>query len=242
MPASNARPRAPELPARGPRSGDLTQRPAEPRELADDQAVAALQDARQPGGGRLDEVVDAEVVRSRFADPLPLRGGQAAPPRVHAIQVARRHRRNPPPRRRNEPSRGPPSANRIHPPKRLTSPRPAWGAPASPRAVVGSARGGRTGPPPSTSTVVRAPGAAAGTVSRSRTTRSATLTVSKGGPSRAVAGPVHDDEVDLLLGCGIDPGVPETGRLNVRHRRRSRLAREAVRRFSSQPKPIAYGE
>ena len=55
---------------------DLTQRAAEPRELADDQAVAALQDARQlveppalfgglSGGGRLDEVVDADVMRPR---------------------------------------------------------------------------------------------------------------------------------------------------------------------------------
>ena len=55
---------------------DLTQRPAEPRELADDQAVAAAEDARQlvepptllkslPGGSRLDEVIDAEVVLQR---------------------------------------------------------------------------------------------------------------------------------------------------------------------------------
>ena len=60
---------------------DLTQRPAEPRELADDQAVAAAEDARQlveppallgglSGGGRLDEVVDAEVVRSRVLEAL----------------------------------------------------------------------------------------------------------------------------------------------------------------------------
>ena len=55
---------------------DLTQRPAEPRELADDQAVAALQGIRQiveptallgglSGGGRFDEVVDADIVRPR---------------------------------------------------------------------------------------------------------------------------------------------------------------------------------
>ena len=58
---------------------DLTQRPTEPGEFAHDQAVAALQDARQlveppaflgrlSGGGRLDEVVDAEVVRSRVLE------------------------------------------------------------------------------------------------------------------------------------------------------------------------------
>ena len=58
---------------------DLTQRPAEPGKFAHDQAVAALQDARQlvespaflgrlSGGGRLDEVVDAEVVRSRVLE------------------------------------------------------------------------------------------------------------------------------------------------------------------------------
>ena len=55
---------------------DLTQRPAEPREFADDEAVAALEAVEQlveppsllgslPGGGRLDEVVDAEVVLAR---------------------------------------------------------------------------------------------------------------------------------------------------------------------------------
>ena len=55
---------------------DLTQRAAEPRELADDQAVAALQGIRQiveptallgglSGGGRFDEIVDADVVRPR---------------------------------------------------------------------------------------------------------------------------------------------------------------------------------
>ena len=54
---------------------DLTQRPAEPREFADDEAVTALQVARQlveasallgglPGGGGLDELVDVDVVRS----------------------------------------------------------------------------------------------------------------------------------------------------------------------------------
>ena len=52
---------------------DLTQRAAEPGEFADDQAVAALEAVQQlvapaaflgslPGGGRLDEVVDPEVV------------------------------------------------------------------------------------------------------------------------------------------------------------------------------------
>ena len=56
---------------------DLTQRPAEPGEFADDQAVAGLQGARQlvqpsaallgslSGGGRLDEVVDVEAVLLR---------------------------------------------------------------------------------------------------------------------------------------------------------------------------------
>ena len=54
---------------------DGPQRPAEPREFADDEAVTALQEARQlveasallgglPGGGGLDELVDADVVRS----------------------------------------------------------------------------------------------------------------------------------------------------------------------------------
>ena len=57
----------------------VTYRAAEPRELADDQAVAALQDARQlveppalfgglSGGGRLDEVVDADVMRPRVLE------------------------------------------------------------------------------------------------------------------------------------------------------------------------------
>ena len=52
---------------------DLTQRPAEPGEFADDQTVAALEDVQQlvepaalfgslSRGGRLNEVVDAEVV------------------------------------------------------------------------------------------------------------------------------------------------------------------------------------
>ena len=60
---------------------DLTQRPAEPRELADDQAVATLQGIRQiveptallgglSGGGRFDEVVDADVVRPRVPEGL----------------------------------------------------------------------------------------------------------------------------------------------------------------------------
>ena len=55
---------------------DLTQRPAEPGEFGDDQAVASLEDLHQlvepaallgslSGGGRLDEVVDAEVVLAR---------------------------------------------------------------------------------------------------------------------------------------------------------------------------------
>ena len=55
---------------------DLTQRAAEPGEFADDQAVAGLEGARQlvqppaflgslSGGGRLDEVVDVEVVLLR---------------------------------------------------------------------------------------------------------------------------------------------------------------------------------
>ena len=70
----------PELPARGPGLGegvedgdDLTQRPTEPGEFADDQTVAALEDVHQlvepsalfgslSRGGRLDEIVDAEVV------------------------------------------------------------------------------------------------------------------------------------------------------------------------------------
>ena len=67
---------------------DLTQRPAEPGELADDQAVAALQDARQlveptallgclSGGGCLDEVVDVEVVLPRV-----LQDGEALAARV----------------------------------------------------------------------------------------------------------------------------------------------------------------
>jgi hypothetical protein len=58
---------------------DLTQRPAEPGEFADDQAVAALEAVQQlvepasllgslPGGGRLDEVVDAEVVLARVLE------------------------------------------------------------------------------------------------------------------------------------------------------------------------------
>ena len=58
---------------------DLTQRPTEPREFADDQAVSALQDAYQliepaaffgslSRGGRLDKVVDAEVVLSRVLE------------------------------------------------------------------------------------------------------------------------------------------------------------------------------
>ena len=58
---------------------DLTQRPAEPGEFADDQVVAGLQGARQlvqpaallgglPGSGRLDEIVDADVVRSRVLE------------------------------------------------------------------------------------------------------------------------------------------------------------------------------
>ena len=52
---------------------DLTQRATEPGEFADDQTVAALEDVHQlvetaalfrslSGGGRLDEIVDAEVV------------------------------------------------------------------------------------------------------------------------------------------------------------------------------------
>ena len=52
---------------------DLTQRPTEPREFADDQTVAALEDVHQlvepaalfgslSRGGRLDEIVDAEIV------------------------------------------------------------------------------------------------------------------------------------------------------------------------------------
>ena len=52
---------------------DLTQRPTEPGEFADDQTVAALEDVHQfvepaalfgslSRGGRLDEIVDAEVV------------------------------------------------------------------------------------------------------------------------------------------------------------------------------------
>ena len=58
---------------------DLTRRPTEPREFADDQAVAALENAHQlvepaallgslSGGGRLDEVVDAEVVLPRVLE------------------------------------------------------------------------------------------------------------------------------------------------------------------------------
>jgi hypothetical protein len=71
----------------------LAQGPAEPRELADDEAVARLEDARQlveppallrglPGRRRLDEVVDAEVVRTRV-----LEDGQAL-----AAQVLLRRR------------------------------------------------------------------------------------------------------------------------------------------------------
>ena len=52
---------------------DLTQRPADPGEFADDQAVASLEDGHQlvergalfgslSRGGRFDEIVDAEVV------------------------------------------------------------------------------------------------------------------------------------------------------------------------------------
>ena len=60
----------------GVEDGDnLTQRPTEPREFADDQAVSALEDAHQlieaaalfgslSRGGRLNEIVDAEVVLS----------------------------------------------------------------------------------------------------------------------------------------------------------------------------------
>ena len=63
---------------------DLTQRAAEPGEFADDQAVAALEAVQQlvepasllgslAGGGRLDEVVDAEVVLARvLEDGTPL--------------------------------------------------------------------------------------------------------------------------------------------------------------------------
>ena len=58
---------------------DLTQRAAEPGEFADDQAVTALEAIQQlvepasllgslPGGGRLDEVVDAEVVLARVLE------------------------------------------------------------------------------------------------------------------------------------------------------------------------------
>ena len=58
---------------------DLPQRPAEPRELADNEAVAGLEDARQlvepppllrglSGGRRLDEVVDPEIVRTRVLE------------------------------------------------------------------------------------------------------------------------------------------------------------------------------
>ena len=58
---------------------DLTQRAAEPGEFADDQAVAALEAVQQlvepasllgslPGGGRLDEVADAEVVLARVLE------------------------------------------------------------------------------------------------------------------------------------------------------------------------------
>ena len=90
---------------------DLTQRPAEPGEFAHDQAVAALQDARQlvespaflgrlSGGGRLDEVVDAEVVRSRvledgeaLAAHVLLRGRLPPPPVSRARRPARGHPR-----------------------------------------------------------------------------------------------------------------------------------------------------
>ena len=58
---------------------DLPQRPTEPGEFADDQAVAVLEDAHQlvkpaalfgslSGGGRLDEVVDAEIVLARVLE------------------------------------------------------------------------------------------------------------------------------------------------------------------------------
>ena len=74
---------------------DLPEGPAEPRKLADHEAVAGLEDARQlveppallrglSGGGRLDEVVDPEVVRTRV-----LEDGEAL-----AAQVLLR-RRNP---------------------------------------------------------------------------------------------------------------------------------------------------
>ena len=67
---------------------DLTQRPAEPGEFADDQTVAGLQGVRQlvqpatllgslSGGGRLDEVVDVEVVLPRV-----LQDGEALAARV----------------------------------------------------------------------------------------------------------------------------------------------------------------
>ena len=76
---------------------DLTQRPAEPRELADDQAVAALQGIRQiveptallgglSGGGRFDEVVDADVVR-RPDQPSPLQCNFA---RLWSVPLLRR--------------------------------------------------------------------------------------------------------------------------------------------------------
>ncbi len=66
----------------------LTQRPAEPGEFADDQTVAGLQGVRQlvqpaallgslSGGGRLDEVVDVEVVLPRV-----LQDGEALAARV----------------------------------------------------------------------------------------------------------------------------------------------------------------
>ncbi|MDE2813347.1 MAG: hypothetical protein OXM01_09995 [Gemmatimonadota bacterium] len=67
-------------PGQGVENGhDLPQRPAEPREPADDEAVAGPEDARQlvepsallrglSGGGCLDEVVDAEVVHTRVLE------------------------------------------------------------------------------------------------------------------------------------------------------------------------------
>ena len=78
---------------------DLTQRAAEPGDFADDQAVAVLAAVQQlvepasllgslPGGGRLDEVVDAEVVLARVLGGW--RGAGCARPAARSRPSGRR--------------------------------------------------------------------------------------------------------------------------------------------------------
>ena len=83
---------------------DLPQRSAEPGEFTDDQAVAGLQGARQfvqpptllgslPGGGRLDEVVDVEVVL--FARTPGWRGAGCSRPAAGSRPADRRRSSRP---------------------------------------------------------------------------------------------------------------------------------------------------